>query len=293
MRLVPWEQMSLTSFIKTKNVRERFAQEFQKPRLGEKRELLAPPLTKNYSMVGTAFDYLLRFYLKRLNPKAHTQDWVAEEGVDLLDTVADAGALYKIASNQMQQAKHNYARYLKIGEFSGELIRSAIFLAEMDSVFRGEMWHPVFRGRPEEIKFRKKFLDPDEQDVADLRRLVSLLPTSGLRAKRVCILNPTFGRASSLVGGADADFIIDDMLVEVKTTKEHELQRNHFNQLIGYYCLQQIGRMRGAPKNHEILRFGVYYSRFGYLWTLDAKDVIDTKKFRPFLKWFRRELVKR
>jgi len=86
---------------------------------------------------------------------------------------------------------------------------------------------------------------------------------------------------------------IDDMLVEVKTTKEHELQRDHFNQLVGYYCLHQIGRIEGAPRNYKILRFGVYYSRFGYLWTVETKDVIEPKKFRPFLKWFRHELVAR
>lgn len=33
-------------------------------------DLLAPPLTDHYWLVGTAFDYLLRFYIKFLNPKA-------------------------------------------------------------------------------------------------------------------------------------------------------------------------------------------------------------------------------
>jgi hypothetical protein len=279
--------MSLTSFIKTKNVRERFAQEFQKPRLGEKRDLLAPPLTKNYSMVGTAFDYLLRFYLKRLNPRARTQDWIAEDGLADLE---GEGKLYAAASNQMRQARRNYATYLKRGESSDELIRSAIFLAKMDSVYRAGLFHPVFRTGREGIKFRKGFLDADEQDVADLRRLVSLLPADVFRAKRLCILNPTFGKASMLVGGADADFVFDDMLVEVKTTKKYELQRDHFNQLVGYYCLHEIGHIRGSPKNFKIQRFGVYYSRFGYLWSLRTEDVIDKKRFGPFLKWFRREL---
>jgi hypothetical protein len=282
--------MSLTSFVETKKVRERFAQEFQKPRLLGNREMLAPPLTKNYSMVGTAFDYLLRFYLKRLNPGARTQDWIAEIGVKYLE---GEGKLYAVACDKMRQAKCDYAVYLKKGEFSEELICSAIFLAKMDSVYRVSMFHPVFRVGPEGVKFRKKFLQADNQDVADLRQLVSLLPSNTFRAKRVCILNPTFGKASMLVGGADADFVIDDMLVEVKTTKQHELQRKHFNQLIGYYCLHQIGRIRGAPKDHKILRFGVYYSRFRYLWTLDVGDVIDKKKFPPFLKGFRRELVTR
>lgn len=279
--------MSLTSFVETKKVRERFAQEFQKPRLVGNREMLAPPLTKEYSMVGTAFDYLLRFYLKRLNPGARTQDWIAEIGVTYLQ---GEGKLHAVACDKMRQAKHDYAVYLKKGKFSDELISSAIFLAKMDTVYRVPMFHPVFRVGPEGIKFRKKFLQADNQDVADLRRLVSLLPSNAFRAKRVCILNPTFGRVSI---GADADFVIDDMLVEVKTTKQHVLQRKHFDQLVGYYCLHQIGRIKGALRNHKILRFGVYYSRFGYLWTLDVGDVIDKKKFPPFLKWFRRELVTR
>jgi hypothetical protein len=51
--------MSLTSFLnKNSDVREQFKQEFQKPPLQVKKELLAPPLTKRYSTVGTAFDYL-------------------------------------------------------------------------------------------------------------------------------------------------------------------------------------------------------------------------------------------
>ena len=282
-------QMSLTSFVETKKVRERFAKEFQKPRLVGNREMLAPPLTKNYSTVGIAFDYLLRFYLKRLNPGARTQEWIAEVGITYLE---GEGNLYTPACDKMRQAKRDYAIYLKKGKFGDELICSAIFLAKMDSVYRVPMFHPVFRVGPEGTKFRKKFLQVDDQDVADLRRLVSLLPSlpsNTFHAKRVCILNPTFGNASILVGGADADFVIDDMLIELKTTKRHELQRKHFNQLIGYYCLHQIGRIRGAPKNHKILRFGVYYSRFGYLWTLDVRDVIDKKKFPPFLKWFRRD----
>ena len=70
--------MSLTSFLRNKDVQERFRQEFRKPKFTAKKDLLAPPLTKHYSLVGTAFDYLLRFYVERLNPNAITKKWVAE-----------------------------------------------------------------------------------------------------------------------------------------------------------------------------------------------------------------------
>ena len=85
--------MSLTSFLKDNaDVRERFRQEFKKPEFLAKKELAAPPLTTRYSTVGTAFDYLLRFFIQHLNP--HTIDkgyWVAETAVELL---ADDAKLY-------------------------------------------------------------------------------------------------------------------------------------------------------------------------------------------------------
>ena len=70
--------MSLTTFLKNRDVKEEFAQQFPKPRFSLKKEILAPPITKHYSLVGTAFDYLMRFYLKHLNPDAITKRWVAE-----------------------------------------------------------------------------------------------------------------------------------------------------------------------------------------------------------------------
>jgi hypothetical protein len=71
--------MSLTSFLERKDVRDRFRQEFAMPGMKVKRELLAPPLSNRYSLVGTAFDYLVRFYVERLNPYAITRRWIAEQ----------------------------------------------------------------------------------------------------------------------------------------------------------------------------------------------------------------------
>jgi len=58
-------------------VKQRFKSEFTKPRFTIKKEMLAPPVTNNPILVGIAFDYLLRFYIQCLNPKAITRDWIA------------------------------------------------------------------------------------------------------------------------------------------------------------------------------------------------------------------------
>ncbi len=70
--------MNLTSFLQNRDVRQRFRQELVIPSMAVKREILAPPLSNRYSLVGTAFDYLMHFFLKRVNQDAVTTGWVAE-----------------------------------------------------------------------------------------------------------------------------------------------------------------------------------------------------------------------
>src|SRR5205807_3779618 len=84
--------MSLTGFLAQREIRARFRAEFPKPRMAVKKPLVAPPLSRRYALVGTAFDYLLRFYLHRRNPSAVRRRWVAEEGLQRLgweSTVVD------------------------------------------------------------------------------------------------------------------------------------------------------------------------------------------------------------
>ncbi len=81
--------MSLSKLLKMEDVRKKFQKCFSKARFAVKKEILAPPLTKNYGRVGTAFDYLLRFYLKYLNPQAITSRWVAELSLEKLKEIVE------------------------------------------------------------------------------------------------------------------------------------------------------------------------------------------------------------
>jgi len=90
--------MSLISFIKIPEVRRKFAETFPKQPFKLDAKIVAPPLTKNYSLVGTAFDYLMRFYIEYLNPKSITKKWVAELAIVrlLMDTASyEKKGLYK------------------------------------------------------------------------------------------------------------------------------------------------------------------------------------------------------
>jgi len=308
--------MSLTTFLKNKDVQKRFNQEFEMPRVVLSNELQAPPLTHNFSLMGTAFDYLMRFYIERINPIAHTRRWIpeaipenpffylpieggvlpnslehqllqynlylqtgkwfkidAKTGLPLSVAVTASTTLLQQVTAIIAQAKRSHTAYLNTGTISDELIADVIRLAQLDAIVRA------------------RYVDPnigivDDRDIVDQRSLLATLsrfiegaPSFSLKADTICEINPEF-KASALVGGADADLIIDRTLIEIKTTKHPVLQREHFNQLMGYYVLSASGG------DYTIDTIALYYSRFGEMYSLPVDDVINQETFPSFVNWF-------
>lgn len=216
---------------------------FDKPTFDIRGELLAPPLTKNYGTVGTAFDYAMRLKLLSFNRK-FVKDFplVARHG-------AKADRKRKQFLSAFDQRKDAYLR----GEMPiVSLLPDCVALAKLEAVFRSGRNFP-----------NADIFYADEEDIRDLRRLVELVEEELFTATQQCILNPTFGQSSLDVGGADADFIIDGTLVEIKTTKTIEFKREYFRQLMGYYILNK----REHDMHGEIEKLGIYFSRFGELLT--------------------------
>lgn len=273
--------MSLTSFLQQPDVRQRFREEFALPKLAKSIEMPAPPRSTRYALVGTAFDYLLRFYVQRLNPCAVTSTWIAERVANILRLKVAHGRhdllpLAEQAQQIVQQAQHDYEAYLATGQLTDQLLASVLRLAQLD---------PIFRAGVIDRNLGNVF----DEDIADLHQLISIVEPRWFTASRLCLLNPTFGAASLMVGGADADMVIDEMIIEVKTTKSFKLERDHFHQLIGYYILHEIAGVDSGTTGHDkpaITKLGVYFARFGYLYSIAVRDVIRAETFPSLLDWF-------
>ncbi len=277
--------MTLSSFLQTQAVRERFRREFPKPRLTAGGRLWAAPLTRNYGLVGAAFDYLLRFYVERLNPQALTRRWAAEHVLGyVIQFAAESGAidLAKTARQMVAEARANHAAFLRSGRITADLLRSALLLAQLDIVYRTGTLDLILR----------TFGTVDPRDMDDLERLLSLVDPAAFTAEEVCLLNPVFGEASLLVRGADADLVIDGTLIEIKTTKNFRLKEEDFHQLVGYYTLYRLGGITDMPPHHPIERLGIYYARHAHLYTVAVRDVIDEGAFPAFLDWFQAEAAR-
>jgi hypothetical protein len=273
--------MSLTSFIKDKAILLHILTEWPKPDFDLQAEIKAPPLTKNYALVGTAFDYLFRFYLKKIYPSAIEEPWVSEIAVKgpvfkltegkALDSPEVLSGI--IALKNVKDGRTEYAKYLKSGKISTELLEAVIHLARVDAIYRA------------------KYIDPrmgtaDNGDVEDLRKLYEIIPLKIFEGKNRILLNPNFGEASHLVGGADGDIILDGQLIDIKTTKYLELRPDYWAQLVGYATLADLSLKKTAL---EITSVGIYYSRHGVMWNYPIQQLYSNKKYPNFKKWFKEQ----
>lgn len=270
--------MSLTSLLQTSEVRQRFREEFEKPTMAASPDRVAPLISDRPAHIGTAFDYLLRFLLRRLNPDTiRDRRWVAEAAVQILPE-ADQDT----AQDLIEGAKSERETFVESGTLRREVLDAVLHLAHLDVVVRTRS--DGNEGLPNS--------DPSsEVDLDDLRKLYEVVPRDRLRADRLCFLNPTFGRASSLVGGADADLVLDETLIDVKTVRKASLTRDAFNQLLGYYTLHVIAGIGGLDPKPEITRIGVYFSRHAHLYTVDLDTVIDRSTYPDFVEWFARQAM--
>ena len=109
--------------------------------------------------------------------------------------------------------------------------------------------------------------------------MLAVVPFGELVPNRRVLLNPTFGPASFVVGGADADLIVGDLLIDVKTTKQATVRADYLDQLLGYFLLARRAR-RSDKKFPSVRRLGLYFARRGFLWIVDSASWTENPAFR-------------
>jgi hypothetical protein len=280
--------MSLTSFIKEPDVKAKL--ESLRPKMPRKinAPLRVESRSPRYRLVGTAFDYLIRFELQRQAPHATTRLWIAEH----VPALIWSPGRYSLVWREEPEAKHRadqvravvdsakgaVASYRESARPSlaelADLAAHAVRLAKLDDFYRS-------RRR----RFDPTFEVADPLDVKELLALLAVVPFDKLLGDKVMLLNPDFGESSGLVGGADADLITGDMLVDFKTTIKSETEATILDQLLGYYLLSRH-RRRVDPTFPAINRVAIYFCRHGHLWTLDVDAWTGHQLFAEMEKWF-------
>jgi hypothetical protein len=248
--------MSLTSQLKSnEKLKKALKEHIKKPKVKLDACIVAQPLTENYSIIGTAFDYLFRFYLSA-NYNAKDEEWFAEYTIKHRN-------VGKLLRDWVEEARNNFRQYLSSKVITEQLLISCLKLAKIDPIGRALVF-PLS-------------LNINKNDVDDLRNLADTLSSfysfSGLSMKDI-VLNPSFGESSKIVGGADADFIIDKTLIDIKTTKNLLFSTSMIYQIVCYWILNQNEKHCGR-QYYEIDNVGIYFSRHKLIIKFNIADIID------------------
>jgi hypothetical protein len=240
--------------------------------------LLAQAQSAEYRLVGAAFDYLMRSLVEHMNPSCRRKPWIASAALLFFrqDLEEMDATLFTLAKGCHDRALAAHKKYMSDGVLTDELLLGAIYLARIDR---------VYRDGPEYLR-REWFTAAYPREMADLRRLYEIVPREKFRSRDQCFLNPTFDLASELVQGADADIIIDDCLIDIKTTKYLRLKVADLHQIVGYYILCLLSGKSAKRSLGEIRRVGIYFSRHAFLHTLEIEKIIEAAAIPRLVKGF-------
>lgn len=248
-------------------------------------------------MIGTAVDYVMRALLTQKVGREHSvrRPYVAESGLHrfpeaLARTMNFEGAQLDVDSSEsgwqvVQQHLTEIMDYLAQrletatqametfidGKRSLESIaKDALFMARLDLVYRVTSIH-VADYYFEEVEGRTYFRLPTAQSNADLEQNITAcanLFASQIQSMRMTTVqcNPAFGRYSEAVGGADADFIIDQTLVDAKSTNKLAYRTDMMAQILAYAAMAKA-------LDIPVERVGLYFARFGVWMILSLSEL--------------------
>lgn len=263
--------MSFTSMYRAKPcIRAWFRERWPRVRMALRSDILVDSVcgAGNSGTIGTAFDYLLRFKIEKLNPGlvVRTQLIAEEHYGSLSDRHTAYGRRVK---EILDTARENLDLYL-VGDIEiADLCKDALMLGSIDIVFRAG-------GHRDAVGFIDMSL------IEELKALIELVDDRKFIVRNHAILNPTFGSGSILVGGADADLILDNTLVDIKTARNLHNKVGAFDQLIGYYILSRVGGL------YTIERLSIYFARFDEFWSVSVPELFAGRNIDDDVEDFRR-----
>lgn len=295
--------MSLSSELKPKRPVGQFLRRtfpFLQPVQADYREAtaeLTPIVVGVKPTVGTAFDWRLRAALTRTVDVTLPYAGAQRSGdADLADLAAELiadlnGMLVFGGPTPAVDPSGGRPDPIPLPDAAAEdrLLRSCVVLAWFTELFRAgpprSEGHPLVdpRARASVDSLLATVPADDVRDLGALAVLAGdrLLPAVASWAPPL-YLGPTFA-GSVAIGGADADLIAGDVLVDVKALigrqtraggRRAQLRADTVYQILGYALLDDTDR-------YGVRRVAFYQARYGHLASWTLADLLDTLAGRP------------
>jgi hypothetical protein len=315
--------MERRDFVAQSHVRARL-REFRPPGRGviDAPMLVAP--RNNRSLIGTAFDYLLRFEIGRRS-KVTGEPWTAE----LIDSedwwMAYAEQIrYELRAFCIQRKEFRRAEIRERVEQDSPLLNrpvegvlqpARIATDPHEIYFRGVVGRVVRQAREAIAAYRALPCPASVDQRLAAHHAIRLAKVDGI--VRRASINPTFENAGieaidelmellqivpwdqlslgespmlnprlGILGvGADADLICSGCLIDIKTTITPKVTIAFIDQLLSYLIFARWRRSRDSSFP-EVTRLGIYFARHAHFWFCGTRSLTDNPRFAEFEKWF-------
>ena len=257
-------------------------------------ELKAKYILRNHSLasqVGTAFDYLARFVLKhyqyKINGRCIEEYYIAKAGLDvLLHYTENKNNNYQLVYYTGINIIDDYIKGNNSKEHFKRLVGVSVYFAKLEAIFR----NGYTIDRENTLRYR---IDPYVEQ--ELYNQIEIFKTTfeekfNIKSKPSTIYyNPTFGRCSKAVGGADADVIINNTLIDFKSSKYLISIEEDYKQLMGYYLFSKV-----IEHPAKIDKLCLYFSRYGKFveYEFTKEDRFYIEKARMSMEFFIDKLLK-
>lgn len=236
---------NLTSFLKKDDIKSLLNDFISYPTINETIKLLRDRKIYGYeAIIGTSYDYCLRFLLSYQETKK-------------IDNALFDSLGFQLANNKKELLKE-YSTYQDTNKLLGIVILS----------FKLSIFETEFRSG---VKLNFKNYSKETLDNI-YNEIIKLMKVSFEEIKRTkdakIEYNPIFAHKNIL---ADGDIIINKTLVDFKAVSSLNNFKDHINQLIMYFALNEI---KGRYKQ-EIDSIKLYYPRYNIYPEYKIKNIIN------------------
>lgn len=263
--------MSLTAILDQTPTRRALAPLITKPEVPTRVPPLIEPGDFHRGTLGTAFELLFMAALRQKMP-LEGEVMAPVYGLDILKSWA-GGCLAREHYVAIRDTCHRWNQTLSDPAHTqlplGPAAQAALGLARIASVYRAYLWW-VFRMHTDALTL---CAESPRHAVLELLELLDLVPWDTFLERGPVFVNPHFGRGSKRLGGADADLVLGDAMVDIKTSARCSIGIEDVRQLVCYSLLANRYGLNGERKV-RIRRFGFYLARIGRLLLFDLRESV-------------------
>jgi hypothetical protein len=225
------------------------------------------PAGQSPQFIGMAFDHAIRAGIRATYPTI---------GLG----IAEAASIALAAPGQTRKDRGVQSRFetalAELANVSPDSLtisqaKACLYLAAVETVYRS--------GYADRLES-----EPSSTEIEELIRLFAIVPWAEFKPEALLVLNPSFNDGSRRVRGADADLLIDDVIVDVKTVSDCALTLPRIRQVVCYAALANRYGVTGVGPV-AVRRIGVYFARAGQLTILSLDDVVTSGGLEALTKW--------